>query len=1306
MPITGSQLAPKVARMGVMRLGASRLDHYQPIVRFQFNARTVARLGVMRLGASRMNYGTTVTPRFRIEGFQIQDLLNGTPNTIAFRVSGYTPQAGNEIVIGLGATDAEHLVFAGHIVDVAQIAELDNPDNVAFDLQATSYEYRLNGHRVTKTYTNQSATAIITDLVTTYTTGFSTSRIAENLPTLAEISFFDEDISEAVDEVMRQAGGDWFVDYAKRVTAFLTLNETAHAITDSDQHGANQIVKQTDLTQVRTRIIVRGGGSGATAPLTVGATTLPLQDASRFSSGGGTAFHKTQNFTYTGKVAGLNGSNVSGLDGPATGPTAAIASGVGGVVGNVSYKVGFRGPTGETIPGAASNVVTGAAVTPPASSGSVAAVSGIGRIAGNVEYRTTFRTSRGETTPSSSTPFNAVAVAAPGSFSVAVASGLGRIAGSYQYAATNVTPYGETLIGATSSTVNPAAVAAPSAPTIAAASGIGRLVGDYKYKLTYVTQYGETLASSASTLRSATAIAAPGAPTTAEVSSTIGVLIGAYIYKVTFVTPYGETLPGTAATTLTIAAQSAPSAPSGSTTGSGPLIGSYTWKVSFVSALGETMGSASGTGSPTVQTASSPSVSGDGTGLEIAYAVTYVHPVYGESALSSRTIDTNKGTSPVVTVNSLPSGCGWNVYSTGTVGSGQGATAALYKVAEMAVGASSFTHVAQTGPAEGVIATLGRSMSISSIAQGPTGTVARRIYRTRNGGSTYYLVGQIDNNSSGQTFVDNVPDEALTTVAPVVNPNGKQVTVSSIPTGPTGTLARRVYRTKAGGSEYFLLGQIDNNSGTSFTDNTPDDSLTEHALLVATAGGEAHTVTITAGAAGTIARRIYRTEAGGSIYKFLAEIANNSGTSFTDDIADAALGATTEPLQNTAGGQNVNLTSVPTGPTGTLSRNIYRTKNGGSVFFLVGEIRDNSGGSFTDDKKDDELTVPAPIASTAGGQNASLTGVPTGPTGTIARRIYRTKAGGTQFFLVGQIPDNVSGSFTDDKEDSELSVPAPTENDAGASVVALTSIPTGPTGITARRIYRTKAGGTEYFFVKQINDNTTLTYTDDAEDADLNDLAPTESTIGALVGDVALKLVSTSGFTTGGWARADSQLLRYTGISGSTLTGIPTSGMGALVAAIKAGSAVIVEPHLTGVSGVTADIPEGEQIRIRVEAEDVAAQTALATTLGVGDGVKEEAFDDSSLSVAEATTLAQAHLALVKDPLVSMHYTTPDQTTKTGRTVTYALGAPTNIAGTFTIQSVTLSQFDPLGNTFPLRTVEAGSRRFSLEALLRLLKAA
>lgn len=58
--------------------------------------------------------------------------------------------------------------------------------------------------------------------------------------------------------------------------------------------------------------------------------------------------------------------------------------------------------------------------------------------------------------------------------------------------------------------------------------------------------------------------------------------------------------------------------------------------------------------------------------------------------------------------------------------------------------------------------------------------------------------------------------------------SSQQASLTNIPTGATGTIARRIYRTKAGGpdaKDYYLVATINDNTTTTYTDNLPDASL-------------------------------------------------------------------------------------------------------------------------------------------------------------------------------------------------------------------------------------------------------------------------------------------------------------------------------------------------------------------------------------------------------------------------------------------------------------------------------------------------
>ncbi len=146
------------------------------------------------------------------------------------------------------------------------------------------------------------------------------------------------------------------------------------------------------------------------------------------------------------------------------------------------------------------------------------------------------------------------------------------------------------------------------------------------------------------------------------------------------------------------------------------------------------------------------------------------------------------------------------------------------------------------------------------------------------------------------------------------------------------------------------------------------------------------------------------------------------------------------------------------------------------------------------------------------------------------------------------------------------------------------------------------------------------------------------------------------------------------------LTGIPASGVGAIVTAIAAGDPVVPE----------------------VQRDDLTAQATLAALEG-GDGVHEYVITDESLQTSTAaTTRGDAELALFKNALQEVTYSTRDIVTRSGKTVTVSLGSPTSISVALQIQQVTWTQFDAgAGGQYPLLTVKAAQTKFTLQDLLR-----
>ncbi|MAH45222.1 hypothetical protein CMI37_05300 [Candidatus Pacearchaeota archaeon] len=166
---------------------------------------------------------------------------------------------------------------------------------------------------------------------------------------------------------------------------------------------------------------------------------------------------------------------------------------------------------------------------------------------------------------------------------------------------------------------------------------------------------------------------------------------------------------------------------------------------------------------------------------------------------------------------------------------------------------------------------------------------------------------------------------------------------------------------------------------------------------------------------------------------------------------------------------------------------------------------------------------PASTGIDVSDKKIDLDNIPIGPTGTTARKIYRTKAYGVIFYLHSTIADNTTIVMADDDTaDSALGAVPPdlhwlngkykyavsfvwgtdgvrgesslssrsNEIDLYYGQMALTSIPTGAAGCTARKIYRTEGDDSDgdLRYVATIDDNVTTTYVDNDEDANLGSI--------------------------------------------------------------------------------------------------------------------------------------------------------------------------------------------------------------------------
>lgn len=827
---------------------------------------------------------------FRVDSLTITDALDQQPNSCSFLISEVEPLKDQEVIIALGGLN--NRIFAGHVTAVDIMFE-DSKANGLWSVTCVDYTRLLNRRKVLKRYTNQSATSIVLDILSTYTAGFTSANVATGLATIAEIDFTMEEVGTALTRVAQLIGGSWYVDYFRDLHFFVDA-ETVDApedITDTEMEFFDPNGGE-DVTQRRNRVIVEGGGDVASVEVATTENTVPVNNGAWYSTSGGTVKSGAQSFPYTGKsTTDETGSTVAGKLLSLGAPSAAVASGVPGRlgVGAYQYKTTAVMPAGESEVSGASNVAT---------------------------------------VPDVAT------MSAPSATPLATAGNL--TTGGYQYKIAPVTAAGEGAASAASGTASVTDVAAPSTPSASAAAGqSGNLgVGTFGYKVTNKTAAGETTGSSETT---ATISAVPSAAVPTAVMQNVpgnllqqiigGLPFGQYAYRTTNITALGETLSNSfTSSVVSVGTVSAPSAPSGSgatVAGGGMALGTYTYVVTNRTLKGETVGSSSGSvtlsgthtaAALTVPTSSDVRVIGrriyrfaNATGGALRYVGEINDNVTGawtdivpEANRGAVVPSTNTAGSGKVTVT-VPTSSDARVIARGVYRSNVNDTNSNNYRLVYIINDNSTTSFVDDMPEE----LRGRALPLSNTAgsgrvtvtvptSGDSRVTQRLVYRTAVGQTDgWKLIGTIGDNVT-TTFNDNVSDSSRGAPIPTTNTTGRgQMTVTIPTSGDPRVTGRNVYRTEVNGSVFRRIVTIGNNTATSFVDNASDASQQLGALAPATStagSGQVNVTSVALGPPGTTARRIYRTEANGATFRFLRTINDNVTTLFTDNVADTSLG--------------------------------------------------------------------------------------------------------------------------------------------------------------------------------------------------------------------------------------------------------------------------------------------------------------------------------------------------------------------------------------------------------------------------------
>ena len=280
-----------------------------------------ARAGIARSGVTYCGWtppafkvyidGTDRTSSVLIEESTIT--LNAeSPATFAFTVRNLIPTYGNDVKVAFASPD--DYWFAGTLLQI-QLRYI-NPTTFVYDCMATGYEWLIDRYDlVLAEYQSRGVNFIVGDIIARFTNGsFRVGYCPSSLGSLT-MEFTYETVMGALKRIAKACAAQLDIAFNRTVNVYLTYPDAAYTTLTSSLIQLETFRSSTDLSQVRTRVLMQGRGSTATANTPLGSTSLPVAETQPFSSAGGTAVSGRNQITYTGLSVVNGAGSLTGVTG-------------------------------------------------------------------------------------------------------------------------------------------------------------------------------------------------------------------------------------------------------------------------------------------------------------------------------------------------------------------------------------------------------------------------------------------------------------------------------------------------------------------------------------------------------------------------------------------------------------------------------------------------------------------------------------------------------------------------------------------------------------------------------------------------------------------------------------------------------------------------------------------------------------------------------------------------------------------------------------------------------------------------------
>jgi len=204
--------------------------------------------------------GITHTNDVELFSLNIRNIITRKRDVCSFNVishSGdeYKPALGQDVVI----TDNGTRIFAGVITETE--SKPSGFKIIKHRVSCQDYTRLLDRKLVPDTFTNQTINSIISDLKSKYFPSDITIANVNAPIKIKYVSFNYRPLAKCLDDLADMVSYDWYIDYNKDIHFFEKNSESApfNLADDDGTYDYDSLVIRKDNSQVRNRIIVRGG---------------------------------------------------------------------------------------------------------------------------------------------------------------------------------------------------------------------------------------------------------------------------------------------------------------------------------------------------------------------------------------------------------------------------------------------------------------------------------------------------------------------------------------------------------------------------------------------------------------------------------------------------------------------------------------------------------------------------------------------------------------------------------------------------------------------------------------------------------------------------------------------------------------------------------------------------------------------------------------------------------------------------------------------------------------------------------------